>query len=132
MPIFEADEEITPEGFARQANQAFDRAARKEWCESLGFKEEKFYVGNEHPDQPIEMVDGVARFKRNPIVDFLLKMGPFDLNQISHMLYENSNWTVDDYTQLMQLIGYSVSGYGDLSSSPPHRVARADAIVEGL
>lgn len=81
----------------------------------------------QHPMQPIELVDSVARFKENKIVRFLLDAGPFDLNQIRLMNFSN-----DDYTHLMQLIGYSVSGYGDLSESPPEIVAEADRIVEEM
>ena len=82
-----------------------------------------------HPMQPIgfdgcsnkHSPHGVIRFKPNAIVRFLLDAGPFDLNQISCM-----NFSDEDYTQLMQLIGYSVSGYGDLSTSPKNLVRKAD------
>ena len=81
-----------------------------------------------HPDQPIHLMDdGVARFRQNKIVRFLLDAGPFSLNSLDMMPWDN-----EDYTQLMQLIGYSVSGYGDLSTSPKERVARADAQVKEL
>lgn len=43
MPIFEHDDEMTNEEFARQAAQAFERAVRKEWQELLGLKEEELY-----------------------------------------------------------------------------------------
>jgi len=86
-----------------------------------------------HPDQPIYIPgdnpcnDRRPRFRENKIVRFLLDAGPFDLNQISMM-----PWDPGDYTQLMQLIGYSVDGYGELSTSPLERVARADAIATEL
>jgi len=41
-------------------------------------------------------------------------------------------WDNEDYTHLMQLIGYSVDGYGELSTSPPEKVACADVIAEKL
>ncbi len=68
-----------------------------------------------HPDQPIGFdSDGRARFKSNEIVkallDFATKRG-FGLNEISCRGYADA-----DYVQLMQLIGYSVSGFSELSS----------------
>ena len=80
-----------------------------------------------HRMQRIDNVDGVARFRRNRIVSLLLDGGPFDLNQISKMEFSN-----EDYTQLMQLIGYSVSGYGELSTSPSKMVMKADMIVDKM
>ena len=76
------------------------------------------FDGQSNENQPY----GVVRFKENKIVNFLLKAGPFDLNQISCMEFSQ-----EDYTQLMQLIGYSTCGYGDLSTSPRRLVRRADA-----
>lgn len=65
-----------------------------------------------HPIQPIVFDDyGVARFKSNPIVEWLLESGPFDLNQIAIL----PGITDEDHEQFAQLIGYSVSGAGDLS-----------------
>ena len=64
-----------------------------------------------HPLQPIEIDDnGTARFKQNAIVRFLLDAGPFDMNALAHMPFDAA-----DREQFAQLIGYSVSGYGDLS-----------------
>lgn len=81
-----------------------------------------------HPDQPIYLdSDGRARFRENKIVRFLLNAGPFDLNQICQM-----PWDPEDYTHLMQLIGYSIDGYGELSTSPAERVIRADEIAAKL
>jgi hypothetical protein len=63
-----------------------------------------------HPIQPLEDVEGVLRFKENAIVRRLLDDGPFDMNQIA-------TWRVsrDDAVQFVQLIGYSLSGFGELS-----------------
>ena len=86
-----------------------------------------------HPMQPIgwDETEKVIRFKKNKIVRFLLNEGPFDLNQLSRM---NSDGMFDegDYTHLMQLIGYSVSGYGELSTSPEDIVKRADIIASQI
>lgn len=64
-----------------------------------------------HPMQKIHKDEhGTPRFVANPIVRFLLDAGPFDLNQLAVM-----NFSEADHRQLAQLIGYSTSGYGDLS-----------------
>lgn len=73
-----------------------------------------------HPVQPIGFdKEGVIRFKDNKIVRHLLDLlgrggHKFDLNDLGVEMIEG-RWTKEDYTQLMQLIGYSVSGAGDLS-----------------
>lgn len=68
-----------------------------------------------HPIQPFEKDDsGVIRFKENKIVRFLLDEGPFDLNQIA-VLSEEKGFSKDDHVQFAQLIGYSFSGFTDLS-----------------
>jgi hypothetical protein len=60
--------------------------------------------------QPVEMHDGVARFKANRIVALLLDTGKLNLNDLARMEFSD-----EDRMQLAQLIGYSVSGYGELS-----------------
>ena len=81
-----------------------------------------------HPMQPLKRCsDGVIRFKRNKIVEFLLTAGPFDLNMLSRMPWDN-----EDYTQLMQLIGYSASGYAGLSTTPSELAKEADRRAEVL
>ncbi len=81
-----------------------------------------------HPMQPIGLdAYGVACFKKNAIVRFLLDAGPYDLNSLSMM-----PWSPQDYTHLMQLIGYTVSGYGELSTSPDELVAKADEFAAKL
>lgn len=68
----------------------------------------------QHPIQPVGLDEhGVARFKRNPIVVKLMEHGRktgCDLNDIAGMGFSN-----EDFSHFDQLIGYSVSGYGDLS-----------------
>lgn len=83
-----------------------------------------------HPMQPILFDEhGVARFKRNAIVEFLLENT--DLNTLSS-LTRNGKFPVEDYDQLMQLIGYSVSGYGDLNWSSVDTVKTADQEVDRM
>lgn len=64
-----------------------------------------------HPMQPIILDDdGVPRFQKNNIVRFLLDAGPFDMNQLAVMPFSRK-----DREQFAQLIGYSVSGFCELS-----------------
>jgi hypothetical protein len=78
-----------------------------------------------HPMQPVVIAgDGCARFKENEIVRFLLQFAErrgTDLNSIAAM-----DFSRDDYSQLMQLIGYSISGYGDLDCANRRHVHQAD------
>lgn len=65
-----------------------------------------------HPDQPLIISeDKTIRFKENSIVRFLVNNYPNSLNAISMM-----NFSKEDYQQIMQLIGYSINGYCELSS----------------
>ncbi len=64
-----------------------------------------------HPIQPLAIDEkGVLRFKRNAIVSFLLDNGGFDMNKLAGMDFSN-----EDREQFAQLIGYSHSGFGELS-----------------
>ena len=75
-----------------------------------------------HPVQPLEIDrDGVVRFKRNAIVRFLLDAGPFDMNQIACLPVSD-----EDRCQFAQLIGYSLSGYGELPYVSDEEFARAE------
>lgn len=63
-----------------------------------------------HPIQPLVLDEqGVLRFKKNKIVEFLLDNGGIDLNQIGM-----GDFSREDREQFAQLIGYSYSGAGDL------------------
>ena len=63
-----------------------------------------------HPIQPIELVDGIIRFKPNKIIQYLFHVGKLNLNEIAAMEFDK-----DDRQQLAQLLGYSICGYADLS-----------------
>ena len=64
-----------------------------------------------HPVQPLVFDDNrTVRFKKNKIVEFLLNDGPFDMNVLATMKF-----SVEDREQFAQLIGYSLSGFADLS-----------------
>lgn len=80
-----------------------------------------------HPMQTIVMNGKVARFEKNHIVEFLLDAYPGGMNDLSVR-----DFSKDDRQQFAMLIGYSVSGFGDLSYADPGVVAEADAIVQTL
>jgi len=81
--------------------------------------------------QPVVVAaDGTIRFKQNKIVSDMLEIcqkNGLDLNEIAMRDYEK-----DDRSQLMQLIGYSVSGYGSLSCARAKHLMRADEKAESL
>ena len=84
-----------------------------------------------NPMQPIEWVNGVIRFKSNKIIEWLWESGKIDLNQIAIMT-AHGKFSEDDQMQLAQLIGYSVSGFGDLSYASKESIQRADEIAQAL
>lgn len=62
----------------------------------------------QHPTQPLVTDShGVRRFKENKIVSFLANGR---LNQLAAMDFSDEDWE-----QLAKLIGYSLSGFGELS-----------------
>jgi hypothetical protein len=83
---------------------------------------------SEHPRQPIDLdPNGVPRFKGNAIIRRLVNENIVNLNTIGL-------WDVpaEDRDQFWQLLGYSVSGYGELSFISPETVAWADAEAEAV
>ncbi len=81
------------------------------------------------PMQPIHVTDdGTVRFVSNRIVRWLLDAGPFDMDQIAML----PGITREEHEQFAQLIGYSVSSFGDLSYAQPETVKAADAEAERL
>lgn len=76
------------------------------------------------PMQPvIRDGDGELRFRENAIVRRLLDEGPFNMNVIGR-------WKVSDRDreQFAQLIGYSLSGYGELDYVSDESWDRADEL----
>lgn len=89
---------------------------------------------NKHPMQPIALdTHGVARFVRNKIVEHLVDTYAFgrSLNEICRK-FDVHGADREDYEQLTMLIGYSVSGFGDLSTSSEDRVALAEDIAASI
>jgi hypothetical protein len=64
-----------------------------------------------HPIQPLEKdSNGVLRFKKNAIVEYLLDNGGINLHDIACLGFSR-----EDHEQFAQLIGYSLSGFSSLS-----------------
>ena len=64
-----------------------------------------------HPMQPLVTDEnGTVRFKQNKIIRYLVTSGTINLNDIAVLTFSD-----EDQMQLAQLLGYSISGYGDLS-----------------
>ncbi|MDP2747981.1 hypothetical protein [Pseudomonas sp.] len=111
-----------------------DLAERFEWCGPLQAKTEQSGRGvtdDAHPMQPIVFApDGVIRFQENRIVahllDFATPLG-CGMNQLAVLDY-----TDNERMQFAQLIGYSVSGYGDLGYASPESVQHADGIAAAM
>ncbi len=91
-----------------------------------------------HPMQPVgfdgrateHSPRGVIRFKANEIVRFLLDKAPCNLQHLWNMRHEGK-FSEEDSAQLLQLIGTSVSGFGD-SEAPDELVEQADEAAEKL
>lgn len=69
-----------------------------------------------HPMQPQKTDDsGVLRFVENGLVRWLVDQLPNGMNDLS-IQFQSAGYSEDDYDQILQLIGYSVSGipYRDL------------------
>ena len=79
-----------------------------------------------HPMQPVVWDKDIIRFKKNAIVSYLLDLctikGIADMNSLALIPFEQ-----EDREQFAQLIGYSVSGAGDLGYVSEKLIARADA-----
>ena len=82
------------------------------------------------PMQPIYVDgDGIVRFRRNAIVDYLHDTKVFNPNSISAIL---SRFPIEDVEQFWQMLGPSVSGYGDLSFIRKETIKAADLAAEKL
>jgi hypothetical protein len=79
-----------------------------------------------HPIQPIKEDDnGTLRFKGNAIVKYLLDAGPFDMNTLALIPFSQK-----DREQFAQLIGYSVSGFNELSYVSDKTYNRVQRLVD--
>ena len=81
-----------------------------------------------HPIQPIVLDEhGKVRFKENRIVRFLLDNGRHDMNSLAC-----GDFTQEDREQFAQLIGYSLSGFGELSYVSDETYDAAAKLAENL
>lgn len=79
------------------------------------------------PLQPIYKDEhGTLRFKENAIVSYLLNNGGIDMNKLA-MLHFNQA----DREQFAALIGYSLSGFSELSYVSDEAYATAEKMAEG-
>jgi hypothetical protein len=83
-------------------------------------------TGPSEPNQPL-VIDkhGAQRFRANALVNYLLDNGPFNMNDLAEV-----ECSVADREQFAQLIGYSLSGYGELSYVTDERYYAAQASCE--
>ena len=103
----------------QQGQLTAEQDARDTACRQLA-------EAREVPMQPVALDDkGVARFKQNAIVRFLLDAGPFDLNRLAVMPFSD-----EDRMQFAQLIEYSVGGYEELSYVSDESAARARSVLK--
>lgn len=79
--------------------------------------------------QVVKMPDGVIRFKKNAIVDFLLHKASAgrkcDLNTLAMQQF-----TREDREEFAQLIGYSICGYHELSYVSDESAAEASRLAK--
>ena len=84
------------------------------------------------PMQPlVRDAHGTIRFLENPLVSYLLSHGSIDMNQLA-IQAANRGWNAADQAQFAQLIGYSVSGWGDLSYVTAEQADAADKAAEEM
>jgi hypothetical protein len=82
---------------------------------------------NKLPIQPIYTDEhGTVRFRPNRIVRTLLDTGALDLNKLAVM-----DFTDEEREQFAQLIGYSLSGFGELSYVSDETYQAAESMAEG-
>lgn len=80
----------------------------------------------EHPIQPLTKGTGeILRFKENEIIRMLELTGKINLNEIV-----GEDFSDEDKQQLMQLLGYSLSGYADLPFVTDKAVANAEELYK--
>lgn len=82
-------------------------------------------MAKKHPRQKMRVDEhGTVRFVQNDIVEFLAMN---KLNDLARMGFSDEDWR-----QLAQLIGYSVSGYGELSYVPHQHALKMDRKAERI
>lgn len=80
------------------------------------------------PMQPIKFVGKVLRFKQNALVVHLLDHGGLTMNDLAVL----PGISREDREQFAQLIGYSVSGFGDLPYVRKKTLRKADKRADAV
>lgn len=80
------------------------------------------------PMQPIIWAGSVIRFQQNKLVTHLLDNGGLTMNDLARV----PNISRADREQFAQLIGYSVSGFGELGYVRKKTLRKADALASRL
>lgn len=57
----------------------------------------------------------VQRFKANGVLKYLVERGALDLNHLA-LAYHQKKFSQRDYAEFNMMLGYSISGFCDLSS----------------
>ena len=87
------------------------------------------------PKQPMQPMyldpHGYVRFLRNSVVGLLLDKGGIDLNRLASE-HQLGKFGVDDWCQFMQLIGYSLRGYHELSDVPDSYALAASKTADDI
>lgn len=83
---------------------------------------------NKQPMQPV-IVDknGVARFKKNEVVRMLLDLASPKGVDMNTLVVAGDGLPQKDWEQFYQLIGYSLSGYAELSRVSSKSYCKAEA-----
>ena len=72
--------------------------------------------------QTVECVGNVVRFRRNKLVEYLLDNGGISMTELAGL----PGIPRSDREQFAQLIGYSISGFGDLGYVSKKTIMTAD------
>ncbi len=79
-----------------------------------------------HPIQPlVKTNDGIIRFKKNAIVEYLLKASGKTINDLAIIEFAQ-----EDREQFAQLIGYSLGGFGELSYVSDETYEEAESFLD--
>lgn len=100
---------------------------------NLGFKDPHETGTYSFKPQTIFVDDhGTARFAPNRIVNDMLEAVRGGVRMDMNSIACNDKYSDEERMQFAQLIGYSVSSYGDLSYVSDASVRKADKIVEKM
>jgi hypothetical protein len=121
----------SPKGDDRSAQKPIRKTYSAIMAEELGYIPDTRAASPQATATPMQPLvtdaQGTVRFKENAIVRHLLDNGGIDLNTLGAL-----EFTDEDRQQFAQLIGYSVSGYGELRYVSDRSYERAAAGVAAI